>query len=174
MEDKKVRFEKMYQEQFAKAVKYVDMKIQDVDTAQDLVHEAFLACYRNIDTYDEEKSSMETWVYVAINNRLKNYYRDRKQNSDIDEMAEYLSDGRESEAEEAVYLQECRDSLAFALDELPERNRQIVIMSYFQNMSSREIGDILGLSEGNVRIILSRSLTKMKKSLNSINWNGAE
>ena len=47
--------------------------------------DVFTACYKNYSNYDPQKASLGTWVYTVANNRLKNYYRDRKELAQLDE-----------------------------------------------------------------------------------------
>ena len=61
--------------------------------------------------------------------------------------------------------EELRLVLKNVMKELPERNRRIVLMKYYGNMTSREIGKCLDISPGNVRIILKRSLAMLKSKL---------
>ena len=65
-------------------------------------------------------------------------------------------------------LQELRIVLREVLLSLPERNRKVVIMKYYGNMTSKEIGGAMHISSGNVRVILKRSLDLMKKKLKVI------
>ena len=52
--------------------------------------------------------------------------------------------------------------LGRGLDALPERQRRIVELRYFREWSNAEIARELGLTEGNVRVILSRALDKLE------------
>ena len=124
--------------------------------------EAFFYCFDHYDSYDPEKSSVSTWLYLVINSRLKNYYRDKKHHVDIDELQNILPDDSDS-MEQAVYLQQLRDLLARAIESLPETQQKIVIMSYYQQKTSAQIAEELGMTPGNVRVQLSRALDKLEK-----------
>ena len=51
--------------------------------------------------------------------------------------------------------------------DLPERNRNVILMKYYGDMTSKEIGNNLDISSGNVRIILKRTLSTLKSKLNT-------
>jgi len=74
--------------------------------------------------------------------------------------------------EEASYIQHLRDILADALEQLNEVQRKIIIYKYYKKMNSNEIAQILGLSSGNVRVQLARTLEKMRRYFenNNIKW----
>lgn len=168
------RLEALYVEQHNNIVHYIYRKILNWEDAEDIAQDVFASCCKNIDRYDEEKSSLLTWLYVIANNKLKNYYRDKKVHLDIDQYSESLPDKDMELERQAVYVQMCRDMAACALSELPERSRQVVILTYFNQLSSKEISVELGISPGNVRVILNRALNKMRKIADKHNWEWKE
>ena len=78
-------FDAFYKEHYNQVFWYIYKKINHTEDAQDLAGDVFCACFRNFDNYDPQKSSITTWLYVIVNNRLKNYYRDRKISVPFDE-----------------------------------------------------------------------------------------
>ena len=62
-------------------------------------------------------------------------------------------------------MEEERQLLANILKALPERQRQIVILKYFEDMTSGQIADRLGMTESNVRVQLFRAMKKMQDML---------
>ena len=71
-------FDDFYKEYYNQVYWYIYKKINHIENAQDLAGDVFCSCYKNFNNYDPQKSSITTWLYVIVNNRLKNYYRDRK------------------------------------------------------------------------------------------------
>lgn len=135
--------------------------------------DAFVACYNKIDSFDEQRASFGTWLYVIVNNRIKNFYRDRKEYEDIDENVnickrEYF----EEDVVKAQYLSELRRELAEALQSLGEVQRKVIIYKYFYEKSTSEIALLTGLSAGNVRVNLTRGIQKIKTQFEekNINW----
>ncbi len=53
-----------------------------------------------------------------------------------------------------------------ALSKLPERSRELIILKYVNDLSNKEISEVLDKSESAIRTALSRSLTKLKELLN--------
>ena len=158
---KKPPFEEVYNSQYFNVFRYVRKRVSDQQDAEDLVSDVFLYCYSNYDTYDPEKSGLSTWLYLVVNSRLKNYYRDHKIHADISELENTLfSEG--NEMEKAVYLEELRHIMPQKISQLPEKQQTVVNMRYFQKCTFAEIAEYLNTSEGNVRVILSRSLTRLE------------
>ena len=164
-------FEYYYNSLYNQAYGYILKKVIDRYTAEDILMDAFLSCYQKFDQFDPQKASFQTWLYVVINNKLKNYYRDRKEYDNIDDCMEY-SDTFEDEFIAAESFADMRTALANALETLPEPQKTIVIMKYFKNKQAAEIGTVLGLSPGNVRVQLTRAMSKLRDYFesNGIEW----
>lgn len=157
-------YEDFYAEYHGKILRYLTAKCGRRVDAEDLTSQVFLYCYQNFSRYDPAKSSAASWVYMIANSRFKNYCRDRRVFADIDEVGQFIpDDGNDIDA--AIMLDELRDSIACALLRLPERQRMIVVLRYFRNMSAAEIGGMLGMEPGNVRVQLSRALDRLETEL---------
>lgn len=168
---KQEEFEKLFNLHYLQVYKYIYKKISDSHCAEDLAMDSFVSCWEKFDFFDPAKASFQTWLYVIVNNKLKNYYRDKK---DFDELSETIAAAGDPHDEliEAIHLTELREHLASALSELNETQRRIVILKHFGHKKSTEIAGMMGLSPGNVRIQLMRSLEKLRKYFdkNNIRW----
>ncbi len=164
-------FEQYYLKYYSVVYGYILKKVLNQQIAEDLTMDTFYSCWDKFDTFNEEKASFQTWLFVIANNKLKNHYRGRKDTSELDDSIACFEDPVDDilEAEQLHYL---RNHLYAALDELGETQRSIVIHRYFKNMNASEIAYHLGLSPGNVRIQLKRALDKIREYFNekNIRW----
>ena len=158
-------FEQIYCEYYLRLVKYVRKKISSIQDAEDIVQDTFAALYRNFDRYDPEKASVSTWVYVAVNNRLKNYYRDRKISVSLDDEDNPIDIADEDLIEQAMEFEEMRRMLLGAVEQLSGDEQKIVKDTYFTKKTSAQIGEEMNLSAVNVRVKCSRALKKLKNIL---------
>lgn len=159
--DKGLDFEGYYNKYYQQVYLYILKKVGNVALAEDLTMDAFYSCYKNYASFDETKASFGTWIYVIVNNKLKNYYRDKKEFDDVDEV-EKGDSGFEDEIVEAEYLTGMRKELALALKSLNPIERSIVVGKYFKELNSNEIAAENAMTPGNVRVILHRAINKMK------------
>lgn len=166
-------FDDFYKEYYSLVYYYILKKINRKEEAEDLTGDIFCACYKNFENYDTSKSSVKTWLFVIVNNKLKNYYRDRKTVVSIDEQIDgkYLYDNNDYAAQ-AIMLEDYRDILANAISALSEKYQLVVILRYFGEKSTEEIADITGMTAVNVRVTISRALKKINEYLVSSGWNG--
>lgn len=168
-----ISFDDFYKEYYNQVYWYIYKKINHAEDAQDLAGDVFCACYKNYGNYDSEKSSLSTWLYVIVNNRLKNYYRDRKISVPIDEQLDekYLQT-EDDYISKAILLEDYRNMLGDAISTLPEKYQLVIILKYFGEKQSEEISKIMNMSAVNVRVTLSRALKKINEILLKNGWNG--
>lgn len=164
MEKPEKNIEQLYCEYYMKVYAYIRRKIGNSEDAEDLTQEVFEYCYKRFDLFDATKSSLSTWLFLIVNSRLKNYYRDKRITECIDNYEDLLPSAG-NDMDRAIFLEQLKESLMDALNELPERQREVVVCKYFGDMNHGEIAEKLGISEGNSRVLLTRALDKMKKKM---------
>lgn len=158
----KPSFQEFYSEYYQKVVFYINKKISNPFDAEDLASEIFLYCYSHYDDYDPQKSALSTWLYLIVNSRIKNHYRDAKTYVDLESLVGALSDDT-IDMDACIYLQQMKQQLEKAMNRLPDRQRQIVKMRYFEEKSNAEVAVALGMTQINVRVQLSRALDILEK-----------
>lgn len=140
------------------------------EEAEDLLQEIFIKVYRNLNGFDTSLK-FSTWVYRIAHNEIISQYRKKKQNrfsielDANDEEARSLSDLLTDTLNvESQYLdREKANAVRMALGELPSKYRDILVLHYFEELSYREISDILKKPPGSVATLLNRAKAKFKK-----------
>lgn len=136
---------------------YINSRVNNPVIAEDLCSDVFLKVYEKLDTFDEGKASLSTWIYTIARNRLTDYYRTRRI---TEEIPEALAD--ENNVEESVIGGEMLEILADALEALPERERDLIVLRYYSGLTLKETGERLGISYAYVKVLHNRALAKMK------------
>jgi RNA polymerase sigma-70 factor (ECF subfamily) len=132
------------------------------EDAEDLVQDAFLAVLRKIDSFQPERS-FSAWFHRIVVNRALNARKARSVRHTEALPAEVRADGVSPlHHTERVEL---RERLAEVMTRLPERQRTIVRLSELEGMSSPEIAEILGLSDGTVRWHLHQARGALRQAL---------
>lgn len=159
---KKLTFEEYYTKYYPKVYAFVLKRIRNPEQSEDLTMEIFSKCCDKFGEFDASRASFGTWVYAVTKNRLKNYYRDKKEFEELDENIEYAG-GFEDEIVAAEYINNMRGVLADALETLSDTQRRVIVLKYFKNMNSTETARLTGLSAVNVRVNLSRGIARLKE-----------
>ena len=168
---KEIEFEKYYLKYYSQVYGYIFKKVLNVQISEDITMDVFYSIWAKFDAFDESKATFQTWLYVIVDNKLKNFYRDKKEFAELDESIADENDTMD-DVIEAIQLQYLREQLYNALMELDEVQRKIIIFKYFKYMNATEIADCIGLSPGNVRIQLKRALDKIREYFlkNNVRW----
>lgn len=159
-----VTFDAFYAEYSQQVLRYLEKKMRSQEDAEDLTADVFEYCYRKFHTFDPARASIKTWLYMIVNSRYKNYLRDHRCFEDVDDYRDLVASD-DTPMEQAVEVEEERQILARVLQMLPERQRKIVILKYFSDMTSGQIAERLGMTESNVRVQLFRAMKQLQELL---------
>ncbi len=151
------RKEEIYREYYKKVYGYILSKINNATNAEDLTADVFLKVFEKIDTFDETKASVSTWIYTITKNTLIDYYRTRRT---FDEVPETEEDG--SSVEDEVCNSEMLELLARGLETLDEREREIVVLRYSSGKTLREIAAQMGISYAYVKILQNKAFAHLR------------
>jgi RNA polymerase sigma-70 factor (ECF subfamily) len=135
--------------------------------AEDAVQEAFLRVLRHRDTLDEIRDQRVWLIRIVWNIVLdrKRRAKTRPETDDVAELARVLpSDGLTAE-EIAAAAQHHAHVLA-CIEQLPPKERQVLMLSAFEELSSVEIASVLGITESSVRSRLFRARNLVAGLLN--------
>ena len=152
--------EQIYLKYRDKVYGYILSKINNVQDAEDLSSEVFLKVYAKLDSFDENKASLSTWIYTVTRNTLTDYYRTRKVFFEIPEDAE-----DDASTEDDICNAEALEALANALEALEKRERDIIILHYYSGKTLKEISEKLGISYSYVKILQNKALENLRKKL---------
>jgi len=140
--------------------------------AMDISQETFVKAFRSIRTFKGD-SAPETWVYrIAVNTALDFVRRTARKNEmplqASDEEGEDYSVELPDESyapDRAAEQLDLRETLNAAIAQLPEEQRQVVILRDVNDLPYGQIGQILGLNEGTVKSRLFRARAKLAEIL---------
>jgi RNA polymerase sigma factor (sigma-70 family) len=128
--------------------------------AEDLTQLTFERALRAWDRFDERKGSMRTWLMAIGRNALVDHYR-RDRSADLEPL-----DGA---GEERLAVEDpgigVDPELEAALEQLGQREREVIALRYGADLDGVEIASMLDLSLANVHQILSRSLRRLRADL---------
>ena len=157
MEITQERKTEIYEQYGNKVLCYMRSKVNDQYTAEDLCSEVFLKVYEKIDTFDENKASISTWIYTIARNNVIDFYR---KNKITEEVPEELANDDDPLGE--LCENETLNSLAAALEKLDERDRHIVIGRYYKNMKLKDLAEEMNISYSYIKILHNDVLKKLK------------
>ena len=157
--------ERHYRRLYRLALSY----LRNPDDALDVVQETFVKAFQKADRWDGSTEAGPWLSRVAVNQSIDRWRRNRRRQATFTPLAdgdhdEALAAGG-PDADRRVLRREMRDRLAAALEDLPERQRAVVVLRHYQEMSLDEIAKTLGMRLGTVKSTLHRALDRMRTGL---------
>ena len=133
----------------------------DLDTAQDMIQEAFMKLQAQFNEVREPRR----WLFRTVHNLALNHRRQGKKIVPLDaENSPPTADPRPSPDAEAI-RSEAIEMVRLSLETLDERGRELVHLKFNENLSYKEISERTGLKAGNVGYILHYALKSMAEEL---------
>jgi RNA polymerase sigma-70 factor (ECF subfamily) len=172
----------------ASMLRVAQMYVRDRATAEEVVQETWLAVLNGIDRF-EERSSLKTWLFRILTNRAKT--RGERDGRMVPFSA--LSGGGNEDDEPSVdpdrFLgpdsphpgawaappvawpedrlleRETLGVIEMAIDDLPEAQREVILLRDVDGWTPMEVSDVLGITDGNQRVLLHRARSKVRAAL---------
>lgn len=154
--------EEIFDKYYDRVYSFTLLRVKNIHTAEDITSDVFYKVAQSINSYDEKKAAMATWLITIAMNKIRDYYRGQKHLMPL-ESAEDIQ--AQVNLEEKVLANEQAKELYKAMDKLDERQRNVLLLRYYGDMSNKEIAKELNLSVSNVETILTRARQKLKKIL---------
>ena len=151
-------FDAYYEKLYLFAEKY----IYDSDKAHDIVQDVFLKIWENAERL-ELTSSIQHYLFVSVRNGCLNYLKSLQ----IEDRnnRKYVEAYIESQNVDMVDNEELLVRIRQVLDELPEKCREVFVLSKIEGLKNREIAERLNISEKTVERHMSIALSKLRDEL---------
>jgi len=146
--------------------------LKNREEAEEVTQDVFLKVYQSLHSFNM-KSKLSTWIYRITYNSSINKVKSQKRQFETTEISRdneysvYISD----DTQNTISDEENRKTINGAILKLPEVDRIIITLYYYEELSVKEIADIISISAQNVKIKLYRS---RKKWLKKLHWNSLE
>ena len=142
----------------------------DADAAADVAQDAFISAYKHLPSL---RGEFRPWLMRIVANGCRDVLRSQKrrpsvsldlERDDDDTPAMQLADTGDG-PEAALMKSELQKTIASALAEIPDDQREVVILSDIQGLSYQEIADMTGINIGTVKSRLNRARSRLRELL---------
>lgn len=132
--------------------RYILKQIKDADLSKDIVQESYIKLWVHVDQIEYVKA--KAWLFKTAYRTMIDILRKRKYESKVDNLVH--PDHSDSYSDLKYWLDK-------ALDTLPQDQRSAVLLRDYEGYSYHEIGEILELSESQVKVYIYRARVALKK-----------
>lgn len=159
-------FAEKYRQFFPRVFAYVYGRVRNTHLTEDLVADVFERAFMKSDSLRNDEA-FSTWLFTIARNVIISHGRKHGRETIVDpDVLKAIAPGRES-VEGDIVLREELTAVAQLLHTFPQREQDIVALKFDAELSNTQIAHIMDLSEANVRVILFRTLRKLREMMNA-------
>jgi RNA polymerase sigma-70 factor (sigma-E family) len=151
-----------YREHYGSLVRQAAVVVRDIPTAEDVVQDSFIATHIASPRLENSAKAL-AYLRQSVANRSRSVLRHRIV---VDQYRPAPAPDMPS-AEDSALSQLEHSAVISALTILAPRQRQVLALKFFADMSEAQVADALGISKGTVKTHTSRALTSLRPALKS-------
>ena len=154
-------FEELF-EHYQPRLKYYIRRLDTSGETDDILQDIWIKVFRKIRKL-KDNSSFPIWLYRIARNEVFGRFRQNEKFSELpdeQELAEYVDDNHEFSAEDAEHLHN-------ALNKIQPYHREVLTLSFIEQMTYEQIGQVIGCSIGTVRSRIFYAKKSLRKEMES-------
>ncbi|MDD3320540.1 MAG: RNA polymerase sigma factor [Paludibacter sp.] len=146
--------------------------VHSKEDAEDLTQDVFISIYQSLNRFQGD-SEFSTWLYrIAVNTSI-NYVNKQNRRNLFQQVGDFFqninsNENFEKNPEELTIEKEREHHIKKAIDSLSEKQRTAFVLSKYDNLSQKEIANIMNISEGAVEQHLQRAKKNLQQNLASL------
>lgn len=168
MSDIKEQFGHIYDEYIEKIYRFVYLKVNSVEMAEDISAKVFLKGWENYKVNYNSIQNIGAFLYQIARNSVIDYYRDKDRTKVVssDYQMQIIDSG--TNIHEKAALNEDMAIIKSAIQKLKKDYQDVIIWHYLEDMSIADISEILNKPAGTVRVMIHRGLKFIKEELKGL------
>jgi len=153
-------YQRLYEVFARKVLNFIYRMVNSVEEAEDLTQETFVTVYRKLGSLKDD-AKFEPWLFRIARNYVYQRYRSRTPATvPIEE-----PDDNDKGVKEPFQAKELQDVVQEVINSLPEKYREVFVLSAIQQLSYNEIADIVGRSLPSVKTDIHRARLEVRKKV---------
>jgi RNA polymerase sigma-70 factor (ECF subfamily) len=157
-------FAALYRRYVKRIYRYVYSRVGRKADAEDLTARIFTEALEGLEGY-REQGTFSAWLFTIAHRRVVDHYRRKRPTQPLDEALDTVGEGPNPLAE--VVREERLEHLARLVRRLDEEKQELLRLRFAGELTYREIGEIVGRSEGAVKMAVHRLLRRLEEA-----WEG--
>ncbi|WP_191014059.1 RNA polymerase sigma factor [Treponema zioleckii] len=159
-------FRTLYNETFAILYKIAWRVVNDEEAAEDLVHDSYIKANEKALVFPSLDDA-KFWLIRVVKNASLNYAKRKTRESKAYHKAFYEDHRQATSGEIDLLKEESKEKVLEALNKLPKSLREVLVLREYGDLNYREIGKVLGITEGNVKVRMFRARAQLEKLIGS-------
>ena len=157
----RLAFAELYQSRLSGVGRYVGAMVRDVHRAEDVVAQTFLLAWRDLPKL-RKHDRFDAWLYRIAHNQAITELR-RPRTTPIDDAPEPADFDPQASPEQSVDAAQDAEAMRDALRQLPEPQRQVLQLRFFQELTAREVALQMGKTEQAIYALQQRAIANLRQ-----------
>jgi RNA polymerase sigma-70 factor (ECF subfamily) len=155
-------FSILYQENIKKIYNYIYYRTGNVSDAEDLTARVFQRALKHITRYKKTNVPFSAWLYRIAHNLVANWHRDNQRRKEVPIEDQINIRSKQDIPDHEVEKKQEVEALMRAVRHLPSDRQMVLILKYVEDLPNKEIGEIMGKSEGAIKSLYHRTLMDLR------------
>lgn len=144
--------------------------VRNREDAKDLTQETFIKAYNSLGSFRGE-SSLYTWIYrIAVNLAIN--FKTRSRVSSFQSIEDHTGIYSGDAPSDSILRKEISEKIDRSVTRLPEKQRMVFVLRYYEERPYSEISELMGITEGAAKANFHQALKKMKSDLKDLATDG--
>jgi RNA polymerase sigma-70 factor (ECF subfamily) len=157
-------FATTYEDYYPRVFAYIFARVGSVHLTEDLASDVFERAYVKLGSL-RDSDAFTTWLFTIARNLIVSHARKHSRETIVDpDVMRDLSPSVASVESEVLLREEC-EGIARAVKGFPQREQDIIALKFDAELSNAQIAEIMGITEPNVRVIIFRTIRRLRKMM---------
>jgi len=157
-------FSQFYKQNIDKVFRFIYLRVDKVETAEDITSQSFLKYWETNNNFKAIIKNPQAFIYQVARNQIIDFYRQKNRKPiSLEELKEKGIEISQTSFAFKIELSFEMESLKKALQRIKPAYSEAIIWHYVDDLSTKEIAQILNKNENNVRVLIHRALEALKK-----------
>jgi len=157
-------FRPLYDRYYEPIFRYIHRRTADEALSADICSEVFFKAMQKLDQYEFKGVPFSAWLYRIASNEITQHFRNTQKNRTVSVETTALPEIMEEMGDlESVERQQFQAALIPCLNELKEKDLEIIELRFFEQRPFKEIADFLDITESSCKMRTYRVLGRLKK-----------
>lgn len=160
----KSQFETLFRTEYKGMLLFAIHYVKEEEAAKEIVQEAFINLWEKRDSINPERE-VKSYLSASVRNRSLNYLRDNKRFNGTLLSLGGLLPMPSAEEDNTIEFRELSGQIHRAIEELPEKCREVFRLNRFEQMKYQQIADHLKISVKTVETQMSKALSHLRSRI---------
>jgi len=161
-------FGRLYEMFFSPIYRYVYLRVRSRGDAEDLTQIIFLKVFQSVSDFEEKGKNPVSYFYAVARNAVIDYWRKKKEVNagDTEEIFENIPSPKEN-IEKSIDENEIVATIRQAIKSLTDEQQEVIVLKFINDLSNKEIAELLGKNETAIRQLQCRGLKKLREVMSN-------